>query len=118
MIEEEIKKAKELETPEAPENLESRVVEALRMVYDPEIPVNIYDLGLIYGLSISGDGSVKIEMTLTSPMCPVAGSLPGEVQARVQSVQGVGQVEVELVWDPPWSMEKMSEEARLQLGFF
>lgn len=115
---EEMNRSNETGGSGSPEDLESRVVEALRMVFDPEIPVNIYDLGLIYALNVFEDGSVKIEMTLTSPMCPVAGSLPGEVQARVRSVSGVRDAEVDLVWDPPWTMEKMSEEARLQLGFF
>ncbi len=93
------------------------VVEALRTVYDPEIPVNIYELGLIYNIEVLPDNVVRIEMTLTSPMCPVAGSLPGEVQAKVKAVPGVSDATVDLVWDPPWSMESMSEEARLQLGF-
>lgn len=96
--------------------VKEKVIEALRTVYDPEIPVNIYELGLIYDLKISPEGVADVEMTLTSPMCPVAGSLPGEVQAKVQSVEGVAKANVELVWDPPWSMEKMSEEAKLQLG--
>jgi FeS assembly SUF system protein len=98
--------------------LEERVLAALRSVFDPEIPVNIYDLGLIYDLKIDPSGSVSIRMTLTSPACPVAGSLPGEVQARVQAVSGVTAVNVELVWDPPWSMSRMSDEARLQAGLF
>jgi FeS assembly SUF system protein len=99
-------------------SLEERVIAALRSVYDPEIPVNIYDLGLIYDLKIDPSGTVSIRMTLTSPACPVAGSLPGEVQARVQNVSGVTSVHVELVWDPPWSMSRMSEEAQLQMGLF
>jgi FeS assembly SUF system protein len=99
-------------------SLEERVIAALRGVFDPEIPVNIYDLGLIYDLKIDPSGSVSIRMTLTSPACPVAGALPGEVQARVQAVPGVTSVNVELVWDPPWEMSRMSEEARLQLGLF
>lgn len=98
--------------------LEERVLAALRSVFDPEIPVNIYDLGLIYDLKIDPSGSVSIRMTLTSPACPVAGSLPGEVQSRVQAVSGVTTVNVELVWDPPWSMSRMSDEARLQAGLF
>jgi FeS assembly SUF system protein len=98
--------------------LEERVIAALRNVYDPEIPVNIYELGLIYDLKIGPSGAVSIRMTLTSPACPVAGSLPGEVQSRVQAVSGVTAVNVELVWDPPWSMSRMSEEARLQAGLF
>lgn len=98
--------------------LEERVVTALRGVFDPEIPVNIYDLGLVYDLKIDPSGAVSIRMTLTTPACPVAGALPGEVQARVQAVPGVASAHVELVWDPPWEMSRMSEEARLQLGLF
>lgn len=107
-----------METSAEPKSIRDRVVDALKMVYDPEIPVNIYELGLIYGIEISAEGVVDINMTLTSPACPVAGSLPGEVQARVESVEGVEKVAVELVWDPPWSMDRMTEEARLQLGMF
>jgi FeS assembly SUF system protein len=99
-------------------SLEERVVTALQGVYDPEIPVNIYELGLIYDLKVDPAGAVSIRMTLTSPACPVAGALPGEVQARVQAVPGVASSKVELVWDPPWDMSRMSEEARLQLGLF
>lgn len=99
-------------------SLEERVVAALRGVFDPEIPVNIYELGLIYELKIDPAGAVSIRMTLTSPACPVAGALPGEVQARVQSVPGVTSANVELVWEPPWDMSRMSDEARLQLGLF
>ena len=102
--------------PSAP--LEERVIAALCSVYDPEIPVNIYELGLIYDLKIDPAGVVSIRMTLTSPACPVAGALPGEVQAKVQSVPGVASAKVELVWEPPWEMNRMSEEARLQLGLF
>lgn len=104
-------------TPDQKESIRAAVVEALRSVYDPEIPVNIYELGLVYNVEISDSGFVGIEMTLTSPGCPVAGSLPGEVESRAAAVSGVTGVRVELVWDPPWSMEKMSEEAKLQLGF-
>lgn len=100
--------------PDAP--LEERVLAALRGVFDPEIPVNIYELGLIYDLKIDPAGAVSIRMTLTSPACPVAGALPGEVQAKVQAVAGVSSAKVELVWEPPWEMSRMSEEARLQLG--
>ena len=89
---------------------------ALRTVFDPEIPVNIYDLGLIYDCDIAADGSVKINMSLTAPGCPVAGILPGEVAEAVAGVEGIGQVEVRLVWDPPWTPERMSEDARLALG--
>jgi FeS assembly SUF system protein len=100
-----------------PEELMERIVSAMRSCYDPEIPVNIYDLGLIYAVDLEAETSkVQIKMTLTSPACPVAGSLPGEVQTRVREVPGVADAEVELVWDPPWSPERMSEEARLQLN--
>jgi FeS assembly SUF system protein len=99
-------------------SLEERVIAALRGVFDPEIPVNIYELGLIYDLKIDPSGAVAIRMTLTSPACPVAGALPGEVQARVQAVPGVTSAKVELIWDPPWDMSRMSDEARLQLGLF
>lgn len=98
--------------------LKSRVTEALREVYDPEIPVNIYDLGLIYDISIEGEGDVKITMTLTAPGCPVAGILPGQVEQAALSVEGVKSAKVDLVWDPPWSPDMMSEEAKLVLGFF
>ena len=98
-------------------SLEDKVVGAIRCVYDPEIPVNIYELGLIYNIEITASGFVTVEMTLTSPGCPVAGSLPGEVESRIEMISGVTGVRVELVWDPPWSMEKMSDAAKLQLGF-
>lgn len=94
------------------------VVDALKTVYDPEIPVNIYELGLIYALDIDPEGQAEIKMTLTAPACPVAGVLPQEVADKVASVAGISQARVELVWDPPWSMERMSEEAKLELGFF
>jgi FeS assembly SUF system protein len=97
--------------------LEIEVIEALSTVYDPEIPVNIYELGLIYDLDISDDGRVKVLMTLTSPACPVAGSLPGEVEAKVRDIEAVSDVTVELVWDPPWTPDRMTEAARLELGF-
>lgn len=92
------------------------VVEALKDIYDPEIPVNIYDLGLIYGVDASEDGDVVVTMTLTTPHCPVAESMPGEVELRVGSVPGVRDAEVNLVWDPPWGPDKMTDEARLELG--
>jgi len=104
-------------TSEEVENLRNRVIEALKTVYDPEIPVDIHELGLIYGLEVSANASVSIKMTLTSPACPVAGSLPGDVESKVRAVYGVKAVDVELVWDPPWDMEKMSEGAKLELGF-
>ena len=97
-------------------NLEPAIIEVLHTCFDPEIPVDIYELGLIYGIDVQPSGEVAIRMTLTSPGCPVAGSLPGEVQQKVQSVPGVTDVNVELVWDPPWCMDKMSEAAKLQLG--
>lgn len=99
-----------------PEELREPIVEALRRVYDPEIPVNIYDLGLIYRIEIGASGDVQIDMTLTAPACPVAGMMPVMVKDAVCSVEGVGEVQVDLVWDPPWSQEHMSDEARLQLG--
>lgn len=92
------------------------IVEALRTVYDPEIPVNIYDLGLIYKLDVGEDGAVAIEMTLTAPGCPVAGSLPQQVADMAATVPGTGEVTVSLVWDPPWTMETMSADARLALN--
>ena len=104
------------ETPIAGDTLEEQIVSALRGVYDPEIPVNIYDLGLIYSLDIRDDNAVHIGMTLTAPACPVAGSMPGAVEHAVRRVPGIGEVSVELVWDPPWTPERMSDEARLELG--
>ncbi|WP_380873769.1 hypothetical protein ACFB49_43700 [Sphingomonas sp. DBB INV C78] len=92
------------------------VIAALKEIYDPEIPVNIYDLGLIYGVDVDGDNHVLVTMTLTTPHCPVAESMPGEVELRVGSVPGVGVAEVNLVWDPPWDPQKMSDEAKLELG--
>lgn len=92
------------------------VIAALREIYDPEIPVNIYDLGLIYGVDIDGDNHTVVTMTLTTPHCPVAESMPGEVELRVGAVPGVGSAEVNLVWDPPWDPQKMSDEAKLELG--
>jgi len=92
------------------------VIEALKEIFDPEIPVNIYELGLIYGVEVSDEGSVAITMTLTTPHCPVAESMPGEVELRVGAVPGVRDAEVNLVWDPPWDMAKMSDEAKLELG--
>jgi FeS assembly SUF system protein len=96
--------------------LGERVIEALRTVYDPEIPVNIYELGLVYKIDIEDDNRVNVEMTLTSPACPVAGSLPGEVEAKVREIEGVTDAGVELVWDPPWHPGMMTEEAQLELG--
>jgi FeS assembly SUF system protein len=98
------------------EELREPIIEALRTVQDPEIPINIYDLGLIYRVDISPTGNVSIDMTLTAPACPVAGMMPVMVKDAVERVEGVGLVDVELVWDPPWSQANMSDEARLQLG--
>ena len=92
------------------------VIAALKDIFDPEIPVNIYDLGLIYGVDVAEDGGVVVNMTLTTPHCPVAESMPGEVELRVGAVPGVRDAEVNLVWDPPWDPAKMSDEARLELG--
>ena len=95
---------------------EDNVIDALRTVHDPEIPVNIYELGLIYRLDIGERGDVAIEMSLTAPGCPVAGEMPGQVADAVAAVEGVGEVEVRLVWEPVWTPERMSEDARLALG--
>jgi len=99
-----------------PEALREPIIAALRNVHDPEIPVNIYDLGLIYRIDIADNGNVDVDMTLTAPACPVAGMMPVMVKDAVKTVDGVGEVEVELVWDPPWSPETMSDEAKLTLG--
>lgn len=96
--------------------LGDRVIEALRTVYDPEIPVNIFELGLIYRIDIDDEDHVRIDMTLTSPACPVAGTLPDEVKAKVESIEGVSGATVEVVWDPPWHPGMMTEEAQLELG--
>ena len=103
---------------EAPanEDLKNSVVDALKSVYDPEIPVDIYELGLIYDIAISEDGDAVVTMTLTTPHCPVAESLPNEVELRVLSVPGIRDAVVNLVWTPPWDPSKMSDEARLELG--
>ncbi len=96
--------------------LKAAVIDALRNIHDPEIPVNIYDLGLIYDIDVDDHGRAAIRMTLTAPACPVAGILPGQVEQAAKAVEGISDATVELVWDPPWSQERMSEEARLQLG--
>ncbi len=96
--------------------LQDKVVEALRTCYDPEIPVNIYDLGLIYEIKVERTGEVKVRMTLTAPSCPVAGILPGEVETKIRELPGVTSAKIELVWEPAWDMTKMSEAAKLQLG--
>ncbi len=96
--------------------LEEKVVEALRSCYDPEIPVNIYELGLVYEVKVDPSGDVRVKMTLTAPNCPAAGSLPVEVESKVKALPNVTAAKVEVVWDPPWDPSKMSEAARLQLG--
>jgi len=96
--------------------LRENVIAALRTIFDPEIPVNIYDLGLIYVLDVDEEGKVSIRMTLTAPACPVAETFPGTVESRLYSVPGVSEVRVELVWEPPWTRDKLSEEAKLRLG--
>jgi len=96
--------------------IEKLVVDALRTVYDPEIPVNIHELGLIYGIDVDPAGVVKVRMTLTAPGCPAAQTLPQEVQERVRAIPGVTDVKVDVVFDPPWDMSRMSEAAKLQLG--
>jgi len=107
--------------PSSPEiapggDLYEQVIGALKDIYDPEIPVNIYDLGLIYDVEVTPEHHARIKMTLTTPHCPVAESMPGEVELRVGAVPGIGDAEVELVWNPPWDPSKMSDEARLELG--
>ena len=92
------------------------IIDALKEIYDPEIPVNIYELGLIYGVEVTDDGHAAVAMTLTTPHCPVAETMPAEVELRVGAVPGVGTVDVNLVWDPPWDPSKMSDEAKLELG--
>ena len=96
--------------------IEAQVIEALRSCFDPEIPVNIYEMGLIYDLKVTAEGAVKIQMTLTSPHCPAAQSLPAEVESKVRAIPGVSAVTIDIVWEPPWDPSKMSEGARLQLG--
>ena len=98
--------------------LRNAVIDALKSVYDPEIPVNIYDLGLVYRLSIDDAGKVDIDMTLTAPGCPVAQTFPATVEERIRAVPGVSDAHVEIVWDPPWEKSRMSELARIELGLF
>lgn len=98
--------------------LEGEVVESIRTVYDPEIPVNVYDLGLIYAVDVQEDATVDIKMTLTSPACPVAGILPGEVETAARQTPGVRDVRLELVWDPPFSVDRIPEHIRMELGLY
>jgi FeS assembly SUF system protein len=100
------------------DKLTDQLIEQLKTVYDPEIPVDIYELGLVYKVDVSDDRDVLIEMTLTAPGCPVAGEMPGWVQEAVEKIEGVGKVTVELVFDPPWDPSRMSDEAKLQLNMF
>jgi FeS assembly SUF system protein len=103
-------------SPGSPEQIRERIVEALHTVYDPEIPVDIYELGLVYDISVDEAGKASIRMTLTSPACPAAEQLPPEVETKARGVPGVTSVALELVWEPPWSPERMSEAAKLELG--
>jgi FeS assembly SUF system protein len=100
------------------EGIRQRVIEELQTVYDPEIPVNIYELGLIYDVEVDDDGATRIRMTLTTPMCPAAEELPPEVETKARAVEGVTSVQLDLVWDPPWNPSMMSEAAKLELGMF
>ncbi|HVB03279.1 MAG TPA: SUF system Fe-S cluster assembly protein [Chitinophagaceae bacterium] len=100
-----------------PQVLKQQVIDALKTVYDPEIPVDIFELGLIYGVNTDEQGNVEVIMTLTAPSCPSAGEIPFEVENKVRAVSGVNQVDVTLTFDPPWDKDKMSEEAKLELGF-
>jgi len=100
------------------EEIEEQIVAVLRTCYDPEIPVNVHELGLIYGVEVDPFGNVLVRMTLTSPACPVAGSLPPEIQAKLGGIPGVRAAKVEVVWDPPWHQDRMSDAAKLQLGLF
>ncbi len=97
--------------------IQNKVIEKLKTIYDPEIPVDIYELGLIYNIGLNDDASVTIMMTLTSPSCPVAETLPPDVEQKVASIEGVNGCKVEITWDPPWDKSMMSEEAQLELGF-
>jgi FeS assembly SUF system protein len=105
-----------VEAPAALRELGDRIVQQLKTVFDPEIPVDIYELGLIYKVKLDEDGAVAIRMTLTSPMCPAAEELPPEVESKTRSVEGVSSVALDLVWDPPWNPGMMSEAAKLELG--
>ena len=99
-----------------PEAVREKVIDGLRTVFDPEIPVNVYELGLIYGVTVAEGGATHIRMTLTTPMCPVAEELPAEIEFKTRAIAGVTSVRLDLVWDPPWSPDMMSEAAELELG--
>lgn len=101
-----------------PEELKEDIIEILKTIFDPEIPVNIYELGLIYDIKVSNSGNVSIDMTLTAPGCPVAQTFPGEIEEKVMTVEGVSKAHVELVWEPTWTKDMMTEAAQLQLGMF
>lgn len=103
-------------TPQSPDQLKEKIVEVLKTLYDPEIPVDIYELGLIYDIQVSPDGDIHIVMTLTTAFCPVADSLPAQVEEKVREIEGVRSVTVEVTFDPPWTPERMSEKARMELG--
>jgi len=107
-----------VEGGEGVQAIHARVIAALRTVFDPEIPVNIYELGLIYDVLVSDDGSTHVRMTLTTPNCPAAEELPPEIETKVRSTQGVTSVQLDLVWEPPWAPEMMSDAAKLELGMF
>ncbi len=104
--------------PNEDAELKNRIIAALKEIYDPEIPVNIYDLGLIYRIEIDENALVHLDMTLTAPGCPVAQTFPIQVADAIRAVEGVADVQLEMVWDPPWSVERMTEEAKVALGFF
>ena len=108
------------ETTEIPADapLRDKIIAALRTVYDPEIPLNLYDLGLIYDITINANNAVSINMTLTTPHCPVAESMPGRVECAVREIKEIDEVNVQLVWDPPWDKDRMSDEAKLTLGLY
>lgn len=105
-----------MDTVEEQKDIEQRVVEALQTIYDPEVPVNIYEMGLIYGVDVDPLGNASVSMTLTAPNCPAAQSLPMEVEEKVKAVDGVNEVNLEIVWEPPWDPSLMSDAAKLQLG--
>ena len=107
-----------MDTIEEQKNIEQRVIEALQTIYDPEVPVNIYEMGLIYGVDLDPLGNASVSMTLTAPNCPAAQSLPMEVEEKVRAVDGVNDVHLEIVWEPPWDKDRMSDAAKLQLGIF